>query len=168
MLEHATLLIHPWTRTTLDGAEAWLRSITDAAGRSLGFVRLNLASLSWLFWVRKPQLEVFETEDAAHLLSVTRSWTMLSIWDVHDAEERFVGRIYPKSIVAGEGESIGFLDQERILDAHGNAILRFSKRNGGVVEVAFGADTASNPFLRMMLLGCVLTLEPKPKEPRTK
>lgn len=169
MLEHSTLLVHPWTRTTLaDGADAWIRPISDAASRPLGFVRLQYAPLSWLFWVRKLRLDVFETEDASHLLSVTRSWTMLSIWDVRDAEDRDVGRIYPKSLVASEGQALGYLERDRvgqgrILDPEGHALVRFGHNNAGNLELTFAAESGANPFVRMMMLGTILTLDPKPK-----
>jgi len=169
MLEHSTLLVHPWTRTTLaDSGDAWIRPISDAASRPLGFVRLQFAPLSWLFWVRKIRLDVFETEDASHLLSVTRSWTMLSIWDVHDAEDRHVGRVYPKSLVASEGETLGYVermrgDQGRILDPAGRVLLRLGNRNKVGLEIAFAPESAANPFVRMMMLACILTLDPKPK-----
>jgi hypothetical protein len=170
MLEHSSLLVHGWTRTTLaDAAEAWIRPITDSAARPLGFVRYQkLPALSWFFWLRKVRLDVFETEDASHLMSLTRSWTMLHIWDLHDADERYIGSVYPKTLVASAGESLGFLDlqsgeQGRILNPSGHALVRFCKKNGASLEVAFAPDPVANPFLRMMMLGCLLTLDPRPK-----
>src|SRR5215475_13614741 len=101
MLEHASFYIHGWARSVqADGAESWTRSITHSDGRALGFARFQrLAADSWLFWLRKIRLDVFETEDASHLLSLIRSWTMRSIWDLYDAEERHIGWIYPTSLV---------------------------------------------------------------------
>src|SRR4051794_10031633 len=98
MLEHENLLIHVWTRTnTPDGISAWLRPITNASGRSLGFVRFEgNPDASWLAWLRRIRLDIFETEDASHLMSLTRAWGRLRVWDVHDAEDRHVGSISPK------------------------------------------------------------------------
>jgi hypothetical protein len=170
MLEHCSLLIQAWTRTTLpDGEIAWIRTITDGEARPLGFVRYQkLPALSWLFWLRTVRLDVFETEDAAHLMRLTRSWAMLRIWDLHDSEDRHVGSVYPKSLVSSEGQSLGFLDVEyaeqgRILDPSGHVLLRFGKKKGDNLEVEFAPDPAANPFLRMMLLGCLLTIDPGPK-----
>jgi hypothetical protein len=170
MLEHSSLLVHGWTRTTLaDAAEAWIRPITDGAARPLGFVRYQkLPALSWFFWLPKVRLDVFETQDASHLMSLTRSWTMLHIWDLHDADQRLVGSVYPKSLVASAGESLGFIDLESgeqgsIVNPSGQALARFRKKSGTSFEVAFAPDPAANPFLRMMMLGCLLTLDPKPK-----
>ena len=169
MLEHATLHIHGWTRSTQpDGAEAWTRPITGAAGQPLGFVRSQkLTAHSWFFWLRKLRLDVFETEDASHLMSLTRSWTMRSIWDLHDAEERHVGYVYPASLVASEGGLLGFLHLEargqgRILDHAGRVLTRFASNNADPLAVSFGPGPADNPFLRMLILGCILTLDPKP------
>ena len=68
MLEQASLLVHGWTQQ--EGP--WTRPISDAAGRPLGFVRLGgEAGTSWLSWFRKARLDVFETEDASHLMTVT-------------------------------------------------------------------------------------------------
>ncbi len=164
MLEHSTLLIHPWTRSTLaDGGAAWIRPITDAAAHPLGFVRSQVAPISWLFWARNLQLDVFETEDAAHLMRLTRSWTIFSTWDLHDAEDRPVGRIFPKSLIGDDGQCLGFLELAgRILDPSAQVLAKFSRKNGVGVELTFSSTSAANPFLRMLLLGCLLTLDPKP------
>src|ERR1051325_7551240 len=74
MLEYACLHVGGWTQTTLpDSSSAWTRLITDSAAKSLGFVRFAGDTGSWWFsWLRKVRLEVFETEDASHLMSLVR------------------------------------------------------------------------------------------------
>jgi hypothetical protein len=171
MLEQSPLLVHGWKRSAQHGpaAEAWIRPITDDAARPLGFVRYQLLpALSWFFWLRRVRLDVFETEDASHLMSLTRSWTMLQIWELYDADERHVGSVYPKTLVASAGESLGYLDLEsdeqgRIINPGGRALARFCKKNRAAFEMAFAPDLTANPFLRMMMLGCLLTLDPKPQ-----
>jgi hypothetical protein len=166
MLEHSPLLIHPWTyKPLLDGA-AWVRPITAAAGLSLGFLRLDgEPNPSWFAWLRKVRLEVFETDDASHLMTLTRRWGISNSWDVEDAELRHVGTIYPKTLVSSENQCLAYFDYEggRILDPMGRVLALFNKRGPGVVEVAFKPEAPVNPFLRMMMLGSVLTLEPMPK-----
>jgi hypothetical protein len=169
MLEHASLFIHGWTRSIqADGLEAWTRSIVDADGRQLGFVAYQrLAANSWLFWLRKIRLDVYETEDASHLLSLMRSWTMRSIWDLYDAEERHIGCIYPKSLVASDGSLLGFLDMEtrnqgRILDHAGGVLATFT-RCASRIELTFASEPTGNPFLRMLMLGAILALDPEPQ-----
>jgi hypothetical protein len=167
MLEHSSLLVQPWTRTKLPDGDGWTRSITDAQGSPLGFVRYRKQSaLTWMFWLRKPRLDVFETDDASHLMSLTRSWTMFRIWDVLDAEDRHVGSIYPRSVNADHGGALGYLDavnneHGRILDPANQVLATFAKL-GTAIEVTFAPESAANPFLRMLLLGCILTLDANP------
>jgi hypothetical protein len=169
MLEHSPLMVHAWRRTPLNDGEAWTRPITDGASRPLGFVRHeNAAGFSWLFWLRNLRLDVFETDDASHLMSLTRSRLMLPIWEVRDAEDRQVGSIYPKSFIASSGELLGFLDLERgehgrILDSSGSVLAKFAKKTGAQLEVAFMPEPTVNPFLRMLVLASILTLDAKPK-----
>jgi hypothetical protein len=170
MLDYTTLLIHPWTQSAQpDGSIAWIRQIAEIAGRPLGFVRLDRRSAdSWFFWLRQLRLDVFETEDASHLMSLKRSWTLRTIWELHDAEERHVGYIYPKSLVASEGGMLGFLEfqgrgQGRILDHAGHALAQFSASEADEARVTFTPAPEVNPFLRMLILGAVLALDPKPR-----
>jgi hypothetical protein len=165
MLEQTPLLVHGWTQQAeLDGGMAWIRPVTDAAGRPLGFVRLDGDPRgSWLSWFRKVRLDVFETDDASHLMSVTRSWGMLRIWEVDDAEERHVGTVYANSIVSSEGERLAWIEREspergRLVNATGQ-LASFAKK-AAVVEVTF--TPPPNPFLRMLVLACALAVEPGP------
>ena len=168
MLEHSLLLLQGWSRA--DGSPTvWTRPITDAAGRRLGFVRLEGDPLAfWFSWLRKVRLEVYETDDASHLLTLTRAWGVLRGWDVHDAEKRHVGRIYPKTIMTGERVRLGFLDfesaaQGRVLDPTGQVLAKHA-RKGAALEVTFTPLASGNPFLRMLILGSILTLDPEPNQ----
>jgi len=169
MLECPLLLVHPWVQKTLGrGALEWMRLIRGETGQSLGFVRLEgQPNLSWFAMLRKVRLDVFETEDASHLMTLTRRWGVLGSWVVDDAEERHVGNIYPKTIVSSENVHLGYVDREpsggRILDMHGRAMARFVRKETGVLEVAFTAELPANPFLRMLVLGSILTTEGIPK-----
>jgi hypothetical protein len=166
MLEHAALLIHAWTHKPLPDGPAWVRPITDSTGFPLGFLRFDgEPNASWFAWLRKVRLDVFETDDASHLMTLTRRWGILSSWDVEDADLRYVGTVYPKTLVSSENQHLGYIDREngRILDPMGRVLARFGKKAAGVVEIAFMPEGSSNPFLRMMMLGSVLTLEPAPK-----
>jgi hypothetical protein len=166
MLEHSPLLIHPWSHKPLADGPAWVRPITDSAGLALGFLRLDgEPNASWFAWLRKVRLEVFETDDASHLMTLTRLWGISSSWDVEDAELRRVGTVYPKTLVSSENQRLGYIDRDdgRILDPMGRVLARFSRTGAGVVDVAFMAEAPGNPFLRMMMLGSILTAEPMPK-----
>jgi hypothetical protein len=166
MLEQSSLLVHAWTHDTEpDGGLAWIRLVTDATGRPLGFVRLaGNPHGSWFSWFRKVRLDVFETDDASHLMSVSRSWGMLRMWEVDDAEDRHVGTIHANSIVSCDGEALGDIAREsperiRLFDSVGRPLASLGKTAAGV-ELTFASSP--NPFMRMLVLGCALALEPGP------
>ena len=164
MLEHSTLLVHGWR--CADASALWTRAITDAFGQPLGFVRFegDLAG-SWFSWLRKVRLDVRETEDASHLMTVARAWGVLRAWDVHDADDHHVGIIAAKTLVTPEHQRLGFLDfsaeHGRILDPGGQMIGKHVRKESNV-EVTFMPQSA-NPFLRMLMLGSILTLDAVPE-----
>ncbi len=165
MLEHSLLVVHGWIRQT-DGA--WVRPVTDAAIRALGLVRFEGTPRgSWASWLHTIRLEVFETDDASHLMTLTRSWGVLGSWQVDDAEGRHVGNLYAKTIVTSENVRLGYLDatsktQGRVVDLAGRTQAHFSRNEGPALGVAFAPDAVTNPFVRMLVLASILTLEPRP------
>ena len=170
MLENTTLLLLPWMHVPDAGdGPAWIRRITEASGAPLGFVRLDgEPRTSWLSWFRKIRLDVFETEDASHVMSLTRFWGVLSSWEIEDAESRHVGNLYAKTLVSSDNERLGYLepqtfDQGRVLDPSGNVMACFAPKSETVVEVVFPTAAPANPFLRMLVLGSILTLMPTPR-----
>ena len=170
MLDQSPLLVHDWTKRQLgDDTPTWVRPITDAAGQRLGFVSFTGDPTSaWFSWLRKVRLDVYETEDAALLMTLTRLWGVLSSWDVEDADERHVGNLYAKSLVAPDNVAMGYLDRAangdgRVLDPEGRTMSTFTRVQAAVVQVTLTSDLPANPFLRMLVLGCILTLEPAPK-----
>jgi len=102
---------------------------------------------------------VFETDDASHLMSVTRSWGMLRIWEVDDAEDRHVGTVYAKSLVSSDGERLAWIEPGRLLDPAGQQLASFSKRTR-----AWRSDirVAAESIPAMLVLGCALALDPGP------
>jgi hypothetical protein len=169
MLEHPALLIHDWQPADhAEAAPAWTRAIATSARQPLGFVRLaGETGTSWFSWLRKVQLDLFETDDASHLMSVTRSWGMLRAWDVHDADDRHIGVIHPKTLMTGDRERLGFLDFEsndkgRVLDPVGQQLAAYARAPGTALVLTFEPQPTANPFLRMLILASVLTLEAAP------
>lgn len=161
MLEHLHLLLHAWAH----GPAGWSRLVTGPGGESIGLVRfVGDPAGPWLSWFRGLRLEVFETQDESHLLTLTRSWGFLQIWEVYDSEDHHVGSIYSRSLATSENERIGFLDRDnnRILDPANKQLAMFHERGDAGLEVKFDPSGPSNPFLRMLLLSCVLTFEPTP------
>jgi len=169
MLEYSVLQVGLWTeRPAAGSAPTWVRHIAGAAGQPLGFVRFDGAVRSPFFsWLRSVRLEVYETDDASHLMSLVRAWGVLRIWDVYDAEERRVGSIYPPNLVDSEGQRRGFLehhgpDRGKALDPANHVLATFQRRLDSL-DLAFMPEPAPNPFLRMLILGAVLCLDPAPK-----
>jgi hypothetical protein len=112
---------------------------------------------------------VYETEDASHLMSLVRSWRLLHIWDVYDAEECRIGSIYPPSVLDSTGQRRGYLDcaqpeQGAVVDTANHILASFRKQRANQLEVVFMPDPAANPFLRMLLLASFLILDSMPSE----
>jgi hypothetical protein len=170
MLEHSCLHVDAWTLTEMgDLVQAWIRRIRDAGSKPVGFVRFHgQAPPSWFSWLRGARLDVYETDDASYLMSLVRSWGMARTWEVYDAEERHVGAVYHSSLVDSNGERRGYLVREdhqrgRIVDPAHQVLARFRKETGSDLEVIFTRQASANPFLRMLVLGSILTLDPAPK-----
>ena len=166
MLEHSTLLVQSWTHAPQQvGSRVWTRTITDSAGQPIGLLRFaGRPHGSWFSWLRRRRLDVYETPDASHLMSLTRSWGPLSIWHVHDAEENHVGGVYANTIVTSDSQRVGFLDRGAgcIRDSSRRILAQFAVKSESLVEVTFSPEAPASPFVRMLLLGCILTLAPWP------
>ncbi len=163
MLEHTCLIVHPWT----PDAACWLRHVSDQTGVLLGCVRHEGAERgSWFSWLRKIKLDVFETEDASHLMALHRAWGMRRSWHVHDAEDLYVGTLHWGSLASSDGVTLGDLegdsDSGQIIDSAGTTLASYRKNLDAAVAVTFAKDAMGNPFLRMLLLGSILVLEPAP------
>src|SRR4051794_30360819 len=124
MLEHARLHIAGWTAA----AKGWTRAVSDEAGSPLGFIRFTgRTKASWFSWLRGTRLEVYETDDASHLMTLVRSWGMTRIWDVYDADDQHIGSVYLSSLVDATGERRGYIDVERIVDPSRQTLATFRK-----------------------------------------
>jgi hypothetical protein len=168
MLEQSLLMLNSWMRqATPAGDYAWVRPIANAHGLGLGFVQfLGTPRTSWFTWLQPTRLEVYETEDASHLMTLSRSWGILGSWRIDDAEERHVGNVYAATIVTSDHARLGYLEtnadgQGRLLDPLSRALANFVRRDG-ITEVSFLPDLSANPFVRMLVLGSILTLDPMP------
>jgi hypothetical protein len=160
MLEIASLLIHPWQYT---GAVGWSRRVVEAAtGAPVGRVRwLGPPERSWFDWLRGQRLEVDETEDAALLMTLVRSWGLSRLWDVYDAEERRIGTIASPVLLDSDGGRRAYLDRAdrwhgRMLSPESRVVAEYAQHGHAATHLRFAGDLEANPFLRMLLLGCVL------------
>lgn len=170
MLESASLLLMPWT---FERAEfiSWSRPIREAgSGARLGVIRCSSRRRSWLAWFQSYRLEVLETEDEALLMTLVRSWGILRLWDLYDAEESRVGSIYPPVLLDREGQRQGYIQirtqhQGDIIGLAAERLADFEIDRTQGLHLRFAEGLDANPYLRMLILGSVLTLQPPPLQP---
>jgi hypothetical protein len=166
MLEIASLVIYPWQHAEADG---WSRAVADGATAApLGRVRWRgRAEPGWLDWLRGQRMDMLETEDAALLMTLVRSWGLTRCWDLYDAEDRRVGTLAPPLLLDNEGGRRAYLDRAdrdhgRLVNPLSRVLADYARQSDGVMQFRFAADLEPNPFLRMLLLGCVLIEEVPP------
>jgi hypothetical protein len=100
MLEQPGLLLRPWAPAVSRSARAGQAAAADrtrvvldaASGTPLGFAAWRpRPGWTWWRWLRRPVLEVYETEDESLLFQVHYSWLLSPRWQVQDAEARPIG-----------------------------------------------------------------------------
>jgi len=159
MLEHMSFYLQPWNRAS--STSPWQRRVTDEAAKPLGFVRcIPPVRGSWFSWLRRTRLEVYETEDASHLMTLSRAWSFGATWIAYDADGIFVGTVHSRSIIASDGiclgEHVRNSEGGRVMGLTGVEWLLYRCAADRTVEMQFTRPAMANPFLRMLLLSCVL------------
>jgi hypothetical protein len=162
MLEHPTIFLQQWTRASF--ASPWQRRVTDMTAKPLGFVRCILPTKgAWFSWLRRTRLEVYETEDASHLLTLARAWSLGPTWITYDADAVFIGSVHPHKIIASDGNLLGNHERTptggRSVAPTGIEWMRYQRADDATVEIHFMKHAMANPFLRMLLLSSVLMLD---------
>lgn len=160
MLEKSTLLLLPWTRIG-DGLNT--RPVVDEVhGEQLGFARTSGKIHAWSSRWRSCKLEVFETEDASHLMTLYRPAGLFRMWRVQDSEQRQVGAIYHRHLLNPLGHLMAHCDQPpsepdgRFLCLQGEPLACWERVPDGL-RIQFADNRDLSPFQRMVLLGTVLT-----------
>jgi hypothetical protein len=167
MLEHQTLLLLPWSDTQhadLGGKRGCLaREIIDpTSGLSLGFAcRRRPPGPSWLRWLGRLALEIHESDDESLLFTLYQHWFFRGAWEVRDAEEQAIGRMKRNRVLDRFGRQLASIAPA----AGGHTFLSSDGVElGGLAAAAdghrlsFAAEIGTNPFARMLLLGCSLAL----------
>ncbi|MFO0968735.1 MAG: hypothetical protein U0793_24525 [Gemmataceae bacterium] len=175
MLESRGLIVGPWGRFEPKRAwahaappGAWTRIIADAAsGATLGFAAWRRSGPGFLAgWFGERQIEVFESEDASFLLSLSRGFWRN--WTVFDAEEQAIGAVFRGVRLQLRGEGFARLRQRRSPDPGGfvdrlnQTVARASRHDGSSWLVSFLDMPLSDPFARMVVLAAVLSWAPEP------
>ena len=156
MLEHTALLLLPPEPTRV-------RRIVDAdSGAELGSARRREhGDLPW--WRRPlwPVLEVRESDDEPLLFTVCRSWSLLPRRELCDADGRRIGYLHSDAITDAWGRRLAVRSwdgqrQNSTFRIRNGQVLAWADRDGAALRLTFGEATASEPFLKMLLLGAVL------------
>lgn len=171
MLESSELLILPWKfipATAQDPSPGWTRRVLDpVTGARLGFVTSSTRRWAGLSWCQRHQLDVFEDPDASSLMSVRRPWGVLRMWQVHDADERYIGAVYQGYLFDGVGYFFAYAEPSAGPTTHfftrGRVHLgSWTNLPDGAGRLVFTPCLESSPFARMILLGRALHEQPCP------
>jgi hypothetical protein len=169
MLEHATLLLLPWSESPEKRAtgrgRTRTRAILDAvSGRPLGFARRCYSALPWgLGWLARPVVEVHESEDASLLLTLHGPGWLLGGWEVLDADDHRVGRLRGSAVLDCLGRPLARVSSEpggntlRFLTSSGCASSILAPSSAGA-QLTFAQDLMGDPFAKMLLLAAALVL----------
>ena len=170
MVERAELLIAPWRWLEPDEIPGWDRTgwgrpvSEPATGTPLGFVRATKVR-PWR-WLTAQRLDVLETEDASLLMSLRHPWLGCGRWHVIDAENRRLGVVQLPHVLDGDRGRLGIVEVERGIGRFrrmsGEVCATFDS-NGGGLTIRHAVDSDPNPFLRMVILGAALALDPMPE-----
>lgn len=148
MLERARLMVRD---ALADGSQP----IEDpATGVALGSARPTAGPALWLLaW---PVLEVREAEDAPLVFTVRRTWSLLSRYEVRDAEGRPVGSLAGRFVMERTGRQFATLGPDGAFRTRdGNILARVMYANRGT-EISFSEVLAADPYGKMLLLAAVL------------
>ena len=148
MLERARLLVRD-----ADGEGS--RAIEDAAtGSLLGSARPVAVQSRWL--PARPVLEVREAEDAPLVFTVRRVWSLVTRYEVRDAEGRPVGTLAGSVMAGRDGRCVAVLGPDGVFRGVDGSVLGRVTRAKGGVELYFTERVAADPFGKMLLLTAVL------------
>jgi hypothetical protein len=155
MLEQHVLLVRPCS-------SSGVRSIVDGdSNKPLGSARRQSPS----FWQRlfgRPVLAVHEHGDEPLLFTIHRAWGFLPRRVVRDAEGHLVGMCsYRGRLVHDRHDQLVAahrIEDGTFRDPAQRVLAEVTITTDGL-RIAFSADLAGEPFIKMLLLAAVLTGE---------
>lgn len=122
MLESSSLSLGPWSASSR--AILVQHKVRDTeTGQCLGLARWLTPPLAgWRGWFRRPILEVVESDDESLLCSLRRCWRPLPLWDVLDADGRFIGSLRRGVLLDPLGRRFAVLTARQFLDPQGEEV----------------------------------------------
>ena len=109
----------------------------------------------WWLPVRTAR-EVREAGDAPLVFTIRRAWSLLPRLEVHDAEGRLVGSLVGRVVSDRNGCQVATAGADGAFRSPDGSVLARVARARADVEISFAEETATDPFLRMLLLAAVL------------
>jgi hypothetical protein len=177
MLEQPSLLLRRWIHSvdvvwpkTRVQSAGWVRVIVDPTSeRQHGFAAWDTGLFAACFgWLGRKKIQVFESEDESLLMTLLRPWGPLRAWEVLDAEERCVGRLFRDVVYDGYGTRLAAMTptadgtETALLADAGVVLATWQDIPGHGCYFRFGESVDKNPFVRMVVLAGVLALPPWP------
>lgn len=161
MLQRPRLLLSPWR----DAGDERVRVIRDGQTlQPLGGVRWQRRRY---FWQPRGVLAVYETDDAALLMTLRPSRVTRGVWCVDDCDGNALGRLRHGDLLDPWGEP--FARRHALGEASwvvreldGMEYATCTGRGDADDEIAFPSESVTNPFLRMIVFGSLLLLRPEP------
>jgi hypothetical protein len=150
MLEHSPLILSPWSQGRL---------IIASQGGPGGFaIWSRPRGPRWLRWLRRPALEVHESDDEPLLLTMHPGWG--NRWDVREAENSLVGYLHGPLLLDSLGDELAVFrwsppaGKGLFTHRHRGALALLERRDAGLC-LEFSPQAAS-PFERMVLLAAAV------------
>jgi hypothetical protein len=150
MLEQRVLLVRPRTTSAL-------QAIVDGeSGAPLGFARWEAETpSSWWPLFGRCMLAVHEQEDEPLLFTIRRAWSLLPRREVRDAEDQPIGSLLGRLVHDQHGRAVAAL-QDGIFHGPRQRVLAELAATPDGLRLAFHADIADEPFVKMLLLAACL------------
>ena len=150
MLEQRVLLVRPRTASAL-------QAIVDGeSGAPLGFARWEAAAPpSWWPLFGRGVLAVHEQEDEPLLFTIRRAWSLLPRREVRDAEDQPVGTLLGRLVHDQYGRAVAVLQNGIFRGPRQRVLAEVATTTDGL-RLAFRADIADEPFVKMLLLAACL------------
>jgi hypothetical protein len=145
---------------------ARFRNVIDPGSRKvLGFA-CAFESATWpgIRWLARRVMEVYETEDASLVCTMSRSWALAWGWNVKDADDRRVAVVHKRVIVQSTGRVLAVtelpagLASGRFLNPRGMELGSFCTGTEGT-SLTLAPILEGDPFSRMALLAAVLSYD---------